>query len=81
MSTSPEGISLTSNDDFSFTLNISIPGHKSTINGEWQMTSNNTIFFSYQQISQYFTHNGTFSNDFVTMVVPTDYGSIMLRRR
>ena len=81
MGTSPEGISLTVNSDYTFNLKFTLPNHQSSINGEWQMISNNSIFFSYQELNQYFSHNGTFSEDNNTLVISTDSGAITLKRR
>ncbi len=80
MGTSPDGIIVMINNDFTFILNVNLPEKKLSIKGTWAMLSDSSIFFSYQQVTQYFSHTGTFDAAKSTIIVPTDKGAISLKK-
>ena len=80
MGTAPDGIIVMINNDFTFSLNLNLPEKKLSIKGTWAMLSDSSIFFSYQQVTQYFSHTGTFDVSKSTIIVPTDKGAISLKK-
>lgn len=81
MGTSPDGILVEINPDYTFNLKINLPEKNLNISGIWSMLSNYSIFFSYQQVTQYFSHTGTFSQENDVIIIPTDKGAITLKKR